>query len=55
MVWCGIEMGEALSYTCPKCGKTIRSLYPNQLDANIQAHETKHKIDETKSVVKKQK
>jgi predicted RNA-binding Zn-ribbon protein involved in translation (DUF1610 family) len=30
---------KAISWTCPKCGKVIRSLYPSQLDFNRKVHE----------------
>lgn len=30
---------ELLSWTCPKCGKLVTSLYPRQLDQNRKAHE----------------
>jgi len=31
-------MSEVLKWTCPKCGKEIRSLYQRQLKANIMFH-----------------
>lgn len=30
---------ELLTYTCPKCGKVITSLYQRQLDQNRKQHE----------------
>lgn len=30
---------ELLSWTCPKCGKVITSLYQRQLDQNVKQHE----------------
>ena len=33
---------KVFSWTCSKCGVTIRSLYPAQLEQNKEAHLRKH-------------
>lgn len=40
---CDSEEQQYSEYTCPKCGKTITSLYPRQFEQNKTAHMLTHK------------
>lgn len=37
-----VKKGEIYEWKCPKCGKTISSLYPKQLKTLIASHKAKH-------------
>jgi transposase-like protein len=37
----GKKVAEIFYWKCPRCGKTIESLYEPQLKANIEAHKRK--------------
>jgi len=37
------EIMDVLKWKCPKCGKVIESLYPNQFEYNKKQHIASHK------------